>query len=139
MQVYENALSKGISIPTTKTVLKFPPGILREDIADSYLVSGGRFLFTFEPTWLSLWDLHATDEEGRPTHLLRKHIMEYDAIIYIGTVELNKIRIIIEARSLAPGWATASYVPPSSLCLLLAWLSIFLTYFLTYLCRSCTH
>ncbi|KAJ2934103.1 hypothetical protein H1R20_g2977, partial [Candolleomyces eurysporus] len=108
MRVYENALAKGQSIPTTKTELKFPPGILRDDIADSYLVSGGRFLFTFEPTWLSLWDLQATDEEGRPTHLLRKHIMEYDAIIYIGTVELNKIRIIIEARSLAPVGATAS-------------------------------
>ncbi|RXW22192.1 hypothetical protein EST38_g3655 [Candolleomyces aberdarensis] len=108
MRVYENALAKGQSIPTTKTGLKFPPGILRDNIADSYLVSGGRFLFTFEPTWLSLWDLQATDEEGRPTHLLRKLIMDYDAIIYIGTVELNKIRIIIEARSLAPVGVTAS-------------------------------
>lgn len=84
----------------SKTIkLKFPPNLLSPaDVRDIYLIPGGRFVATFEGSWMAVWDMHLFKGSTVPSDALVVRHHSKDEIGWVVAVNVRnsmKVRFLI--------------------------------------------
>ncbi|RXW13896.1 hypothetical protein EST38_g11961 [Candolleomyces aberdarensis] len=96
----DHASAPGTTLLPRTTSLKFPPGVMSpRRMCDIYLMPGGRFLLTFEFSWIFVWDLQSVGDGKSPPLLLRHPIGdEIDWVSTLKVISSTKVRLLMRIK-----------------------------------------
>ncbi|KAJ2926946.1 hypothetical protein H1R20_g10120, partial [Candolleomyces eurysporus] len=96
----DHASAPGTALLPRTTSLALPPGVMSpRRMCDIYLMPGGRFLLTFEFSWIFVWDLQSISDWKPPPLLLRHPIDdEIDWVSTLKVISSTKVRLLMRIK-----------------------------------------